>query len=292
MNDSSSDYSPDPLRSETILRLSHPFEGSRTQRIATAINEPSSTEDARRTFWGPFLERRRQEQDTERYDADYLESQVRSNFSRSLKSYFETIASPTIITPEGQRRAAAAAAIVVQTRIRGYSSMELGLSLEPINKVVELFDGRFEYFVAFLGMYVPLAFGASLHTNGWYVDWGTPARQLTCDVTAAPTLVAAFQASPAPAGASAPSGPTTAEKARWVWILSNTSLVVPTLVAAFYIYTILSRSHEREATIDKAYQELIRVQSELIRSAFTKIESTVPSVSSSPVPSPSSTTHP
>jgi hypothetical protein len=286
MNEPSIDSSPETLRAETIVRLRHSTE-------SISVSRPGN---AREAFWRPFLENSERDEHLE-WSADAFEGRIRSVFSRALKSYFESIASPTIITPDGQRRAAAAAAIVIQTHIRGYSSVELGLMLEPINKVVELFDGNFEYFVAFLGMYIPIAFQRSLSGGGWDDEgWDTVAGQLVCDVTAAPSLVAAFGAASYPQRAPVPASTTAADKARWVWMLSNTSLVVPTLVAGFYLYVVLSHSHEREATIDKAYQELIRVQSDLIRSPFTRTEKSaaqtpVDSASPSPVPTPSTTPH-
>ncbi|MEY2507055.1 MAG: hypothetical protein QOH01_1384 [Verrucomicrobiota bacterium] len=285
MNETYLESSAEPFSRETVVRLRHPV----------AFNYEVQYKNVREGFWAPFVELARQHEARDRYDADILETRVQSAFSGALKSYFESIANPAIITPDGQRRAAAAAAIVVQTRIRGYSSLELGLNFEPVSKVVELFDGKFEYFVAFLGMYIPQAFQRALSNGEYYPDIYAVAGQVQCDVFAAPQLVAAFQSSAVQSGSSVTLAPTATDRARWVWILANTSLVVPTILAAFYVYLIVRQNHEREASIDKAYQELIRVELDLSRSLLPKADkSPTPAASatiSSTIP-PGATPHP
>jgi len=232
---------------ETIVRIRH---------VEEARFAEMRQRDPRDTFWKGFTRRE------PGVEPDELEARVRVRFAPTLKSYITSIA-PAVATPESQRRAAAASAIVVRSRVRGYSSLELGLNFEPINRLVELFDGKFEYFVAFLGAYVPLAFQLSIQSPPWDPNWDRIFSELSFDFEPSPAVVAAFPAAEPRQPSARARG--VLDKARWTWILANTSLVVPTLVAAFYIYIILSRFHEREAAVDKAYHELVHDQLEFIR---------------------------
>jgi len=262
MPDESTSTSSDSPPLEVVLRLRHPGDTYAAE----------NNDEARRRFWQPFIDgSRRRNGNDEPLEPATFEMCIRAAFSAALQSHLRSLAVRSVTSAEGQRRRATAAMIVVRTRIIGYSSLELGLTLEPIKKVVELFDGNYEYFVTFLGQYGPLSLQESLDSGRTYFGPSDPiAGQLFCDVAPDPRLKATFAVLQVQIAAQPSEKSATAEKARWLWVLSNTSLVVPTLLAAIYLYTILSRIHEREAQIDKAYQELIRVQLELIRTAYHK----------------------
>jgi hypothetical protein len=269
-------FDPDKIGNETVVRIRH-AEGFAVMR----------ERDAKAAFWNAFT---RVLPDDSRINADELDARVRVAFAPTLKSYLTSIA-PALAVPESQRRAAAASAIVVRSRVRGYSSLELGLSFEPVNRLIELFDGKFEYFATFLGAYVPLAFQRSIQSPYWYSEGDAIFSQLSFDFEPSPAVVAAFSS----IDSEHPSRLTRGmwDKARWTWILANTSLVVPTLVAAFYIYIILSRFHEREAAVDKGYHDLVHDQLEFIRVVR---ETQKPTGSSAPVqnlmPGPTATPAP
>jgi hypothetical protein len=246
---------------ETIVRIKH---------IRDNGQPPHSQDNPRHAFWRPFLIAGSQRQ-LEITD-DRLEARIRSSFSQSLKSLLEGIANRYDASPDGQRRAAAVSAVVIETRIIKYSSMELGLTFEPISKVVDAFEGRYEYFVAFLGMYMPLAFQRSLHGNWYPGEWEDVAGQLSYEIKPASSLRSAFDRKGAgdAAATSKHSTITAFDKARWAWVLANTSLIVPTVLAALYLYILSSHMHERETELDKAYQELVRVQLGIIHTAYGK----------------------
>ena len=52
--------------------------------------------------------------------------------------------------------------------------------------------------------------------------------------------------------------------AQWLWIASNTTLVVPVLIAAYFLYLAWHGLDRRTDALEKAQFELIRAQSELI----------------------------
>jgi F0F1-type ATP synthase membrane subunit a len=55
------------------------------------------------------------------------------------------------------------------------------------------------------------------------------------------------------------------DKAKWMWIISNTSLVVPVIIAAIFIILFSIYLKDRNLEIDKQYQKLYEIQNELIK---------------------------
>jgi hypothetical protein len=157
-------------------------------------------------------------------------------------------------------KAAIASKIVVKTEIGYYSSLGLLMWLEPIKEVARLFEGNFDYFQVFLGAYIPIAFAQAVGDEAF-----ADGMQYQVEVPAS----LRNQFSEMHAGGSgaegAAHGPSTQMgKANWAWIISNTSLVVPVLLAAAILYVAFTKLNEWAGSERKAFERVIEFQAQAI----------------------------
>lgn len=128
---------------------------------------------------------------------------------------------------------AALSSVSASVVIDGYSSIQLGLSMEPINKIAEIFDNDFDSFRVFLEAFVPVSIDAVLPVS--VLD------EIDCSVhlpdsiknkfeTKQPSLIVQPTTTALPLQAAA------REKAEWLWRLANGSLLVPVLLALAVAY--------------------------------------------------------
>jgi len=158
------------------------------------------------------------------------------------------------------------------------------LVIEPVEKLVNLFDSNFEYFHTFFDTFLPSAFVASLARNrednvtNIFLDH----RDFNFNATASDELKAAFtpkqeestgtsvtiaasqdEASlPPPKTVSADI--TKMEKAQWYWKVANFSLVVPVILALLVLY------HSCQKIDD-----VVKTQNEALKNVTEKYEKTV-----------------
>jgi hypothetical protein len=120
--------------------------------------------------------------------------------------------------------------------------------------------GDFDYFQVFLGAYIPIAFaqavGDEAFADGMQYQVEVPPllrNQFSETHTGGPGVEGATP------GASAQIG-----KANWAWIISNTSLVVPVLLAAAILYVAFTKLNEWAGSERKAFERVIEFQAQAI----------------------------
>ncbi|MFO0815314.1 MAG: hypothetical protein U0796_19030 [Gemmatales bacterium] len=154
--------------------------------------------------------------------------------------------------------------VVVACTSISYSSIGIGLAFEPIEKLAELFDHNFHYFDVFLRQYAPMAFhqaiGRRTRSNP-----ASATNQMEFSVSYDPNFIDSFKADSPKKTKSASKKHGVLQKANWLWIVSNCSLLVPVALLSWYYYCIHSNVTTRQGAIDKSYEELIKIQSDTIK---------------------------
>jgi hypothetical protein len=187
-----------------------------------------------------------------------------SNPQRESRSLFDRLRlgskKPETPYTSNLEKAAIASKIVVKTEIGYYSSLGLLMWLEPIKEVVRLFEGNFDYFQIFLGAYIPIAFAQAVGDEAF-------ADGMQYQVEVPPSLRNQF--SEVHTGGlgtqgAAPGASTQIGKANWAWIISNTSLVVPVLLAAAILYVAFTKLNEWAGSERKAFERVIEFQAQAI----------------------------
>ena len=233
-------------------------------KILKEYSDPDDI-DAKASFWRPFLQTSEEDIREKGYESfDIMEGALVKQFPIQLelllpgpeRSYDRP-------TPQPQHT------IVISVTDINYSSLDLGLEVEPISKLVELFDGNFEYFEAFLRTYVPEAFQASVFgQNRNSVKWAPIYSQLSYDLTVEHSLHTAFLSRSPSSQNPAPQEWTSSKKAQWVWVAANTSLLVPTILAAAYLWWASEDLRERYNEIGTTSSNILKQQNELIDSCY------------------------
>ena len=122
-----------------------------------------------------------------------------------------------------------------------YSSLGFDLSIEPIEKAIELFDNNFEYFRIFLDQYISDSFLSSMSI---YND------RLPVDVSInySDDFKKDFEKIRNPKSQKIEHTDSTEEKngnkwekAKWVWSLANGSLVVPVILALIILFVTFNK---------------------------------------------------
>lgn len=235
-----------------IIKLRHP-------------NEDNSQSNEN-NFWEPFYiaaDKVRGEY-TERINYKILESRVKTNFPYELKQILNTLTPPLLtIGFESKINLSASIAIAVQYIKEG--SLEIGLLIEPIDKLGKLFDNNFEYFEIFLKSYIPKAFYNSLQPDSRanVIGWKEIVNQLEIELDPSSNFrndfsqITKLQTMPEQVKVNT-------NKANWLWIISNTSLVLPVLLTAVLLYFAFTRLENKETAIEKKMERVIEQQNRLI----------------------------
>jgi hypothetical protein len=241
------------------------------------------------TFWRPFL------RVTEDGDLDssntltphVLESRIRRQFPVRLKSLLKSQVASAETARESER-AALADRLIVTVKEVSYGSIDLTVAIEPLDALITLFDGKFEYFEAFLHTYVPLAFRDALRPDfgTYYGGWADVVFEADLSIRPSAALIQEFEALRQIATRSTPPPTHSAKQqyAQWLWVASNTSLVVPTILAAFFLYLGWQTVDKRFAAIDGASIERMKA---LLPEKASSSPSTAGSAASSSSPAAS-----
>ena len=249
-------------RPSISIRLEHRFKSARAA-------DESAEADFRARFWRPF--------EIEERDVAEVEAEVQKTFGERLKEdllelvdvHPSTFEASMMEGVEGSalkrvlHRRNIARALIIQTTIQSYSSIELGLAIEPVEKLIEFFDGNFAYFKVFLQQYAPSAFASAV--GGGHKRSAT----LTAHIPSGSELEKRFFEQPKTSAPQHAVETSTFDKARWAWVIANTSLLVPTLLAAGYLYLISGRVEKRQSAIDQAHEQLLKAQSDFILTLTT-----------------------
>jgi|WetSurMetagenome_2_1015567.scaffolds.fasta_scaffold02226_7 hypothetical protein len=116
-----------------------------------------------------------------------------------------------------------------------YSSLGFDFQIEPIEKVIRLFDNNFELFSIFLNSYIPQSFQSSITDD-------TDSLPISISIDYPETLKTVFNEKPKTIISSKRSEnaelvkPDKWDKAKWIWSLANGSLLVPVLLSLLVLY--------------------------------------------------------
>lgn len=166
-----------------------------------------------------------------------------------------------------------------------YSSLGFDLSIEPFDKVVEVFDNNYELFRIFLDQYIPESFLSSIssYNNNLPID---------VNINNSETLINAFNKKTNNQDKNRIVQPADNnhqqsekwEKAKWFWSMANGSLVVPVILALLILYfafnKIESINNIRQDNFEKIqiennkvienYNKLIEIQDKTYNDLFEK----------------------
>jgi len=168
-----------------------------------------------------------------------------------------------------------------------YSSLGFDLSIEPFDKVVEVFDNNYELFRIFLDQYIPESFLSSIssYNNDLPID---------VNINNSETLIKAFNKKTNDQDKNRIEQPVDNnrqqagkwEKAKWFWSMANGSLVVPVILALLILYfafnKIESINNIRQDNFEKIqiennkvienYNKLIEIQDKTYNDLFEKVK--------------------
>jgi len=155
-----------------------------------------------------------------------------------------------------------------------YSSLSFNLITEQIDKVSEVFDNNFEYFKTFLDIYLPETFRQCISV---YDDDKLP-LSISCEYPDA--FKKQFEQKPNNHIIEQNKMNTTKQterpeddkmnKARWLWIISNLSLVVPVTLALIVIYVAFNKV-ERLSEETRTNFEKIQVANDSLINRYIKL---------------------
>lgn len=234
----------------------------------------ASEERRRERFWAPIIEASSRDEKYEGPDEYAYESAIRRNLPERLRSKLSDI-----FLVRGDRGEILGNPIPIPivftvTTIR-YSSMEIGLGIEPLSKFVELFDKNFDYFRAAIEGFVPEAIEDVILSP---VDMSrstarrSVVNRLQHSIAFEPHLISAFVSScPDVKSNTEPAARelTSADKAKWAWIAANTSLLVPTALAAIYLYVAHQDMKDTEKLRPDEFHKIIDQQMKMLNTCGT-----------------------
>lgn len=173
---------------------------------------------------------------------------------------------------DAQRRAVLASGITFATRIAGYSSLDLNVSVGSIERAAEVFDNNFDSFRVFLDAFVPVAFG-EVFTDSFadqhQFEISVPSSLQTTFEKAVKVTTAvrdAISGDVVPDIKTAPTGAVTSrERAEWLWRLANGSLLVPVILALIVMYFGLKQVADMRSIQYEALKPILDHQLELLK---------------------------
>jgi hypothetical protein len=247
------------------------FRFSHQQSLAEASD---SNKNRREAFWLPFQSILGRVTPNQEITIDILESRIKYGFGRELQQLLER----RLGLERGKR--ALAGALLIRTIRIDYSSLIIDTLIEPAGNLIKLFDGDFEIFERFLSVYALDAFDLALNKEGRYygVALSDLVTQMSVAVDAEPRAWFEYQDrtenSMTQTGDVKPPGASVSakSKATWLWVLSNTSLVVPALAIGFFAWSAIKAVDGRSKEVDSMYKDLIKEQKSLIDSELLHVQ--------------------
>jgi hypothetical protein len=283
------------------IKFTNLEEESRNARPYVSATLPASEGGSRSAFWEPRTSSTigishygGEEGFREPYqEVDYWEEKVNSQFGKNLGAAMLNALSRQLnpggiwdreshtalsISSSAQEipaysellnRYAELSLVLFQARITSYSSMTVGLTIAGVEHLVRAFNSDFESFRIFLEGFIHPAYEDIVGERF--------ANQLRSVLTPSAQLISEFNApsAPLPSSPSVPPAsdktpPTetrasqAAEKARFAWILANTSLVIPVLLALVVLFVAFQEMNVARTQYNTAIQSLLEYQTKLL----------------------------
>jgi hypothetical protein len=239
------------------------------------LRHPKQTSE-KSSFWEEFYnsaDRVRGEY-TMRDEFRVLEGRIKTNFPHELKRFLNTFTPPiSTIGPESKTNLSASIAIAIEYIKEG--SLELGLIFEPVENLAKIFENNFDYFETFLRSYIPIAFYNSLRPQyqADSIGWRDTVDQLEFEIAPTNEFRNHFQSKNKSQNQPGRNNSITT-KANWLWVISNTSLVVPVLIISLILYFTFIRLTTKEDRLERRYDKLIEQQNNLLNQIIFELDST------------------
>ena len=167
---------------------------------------------------------------------------------------------PVEVLVQSRRRQVAAEELIIEARVVGYGSMEVELIFGTVGKLVSAFDANVELFEMFLATYLPIAFSEAVPLaarNSAVLEGLQADFDFTTDIPL--SLRQQFSALPVPPLRKS-GDPAVFDRAKWAWAISNTTLVVPVLLALGVLYVAFSHLSSLTTAPTQLYQDLLSQQ--------------------------------
>lgn len=242
-------------RAHILVHISHDY---------SRVDGDSTLERRRYEFWGPIIEKfeTRENIRPQTYESAIVR-ELPNRLKYRLQDFFGSKFGDKFAAP-----------IIFTVSYISYGSMDIGINIEPVSKLVDMFDGNFDYFYAFLQSYVPMEIESVIlgAASGSY----TPAQsrfvqELKYSVSTSSIIKSSFknweriEVDVKSENVKSSFLPLSSmEKAKWLWIASNTSLIVPTLIASIYIVSISNDLKQREKNNFDSYNDILKEQTKLL----------------------------
>lgn len=145
-----------------------------------------------------------------------------------------------------------------------YSSLGFDLIFEPFEKAADLFDNNYELFRIFLDQYIPTCFVSSIALSAVRIPIET-------SISVSSEFIDEFQNRQMEPNQNPeiienpPKSPSKLDKAKWAWVLTNTSLVVPVILALLVLYFSFGRLESIEESRKDAYDEINVERNKLLK---------------------------
>lgn len=225
----------------------------------------------KKSFWTPFLNTIDKNSADRIISADALENRIRNQFPHELKRYLLSLEGSNEIKKDSPFKG-----IVISVTDIKYGSLDIGLIFEPFEKLKNLFENNFDYFEVFLKSYSLLAFRDTLaNSYGLNPLLDDAINNLDVDITYNRNLIANFQNISAQYSNQSSTSNRLQFRANWLWIVSNTSLLVPILIASAVLYFSYVRLQANEKNLTDNTQKLYQIQNQIIENLITEKTSNI-----------------
>ena len=157
--------------------------------------------------------------------------------------------------------------VIFRPHIIAYGSLDFSVEIAGIDHLAKLFDGNFEIFASFLSGYLPQAFASSLQP--WTLV------PLEFEITPGRALRRSFKIH----SESSTKDETSAEsasfdaKARWLWLITNGSLVVPVLLSLGVLYVAARGLSDDRALLSQRMESVAKSQDAVIADQSQRLQS-------------------
>jgi hypothetical protein len=209
-------------------------------------------------------------------DVEAYERRVEASFGRELKQQLRRYLTENFATEREVTRTLRR--VYFRTRIRGYSSLQLAVAVKGMKSLAKAFDDDFDLLKMFLQTYTPIAFSDSVGVSGMR-------NEVEAEAQIPKTFQEEFQgedktpskSSRISSGIGALVG-MSSDRATWLWVISNLSLVVPVLLSLAVLYVAFDGLNQERETLRKAATDLSSKSDEVIKeqrarsASFDKLE--------------------
>ncbi len=224
----------------------------------------NNNSDARTRFWRAIEEKTSPSEREERLKQNFgpaLARKVASHLHQMWGTHIDQMPPERfrIVGPFGramERRMDALSGVFFTFRLRGYSSLDFSVEIIGLRSLAQLIDNNFDVFMAMMSAYIPASFREAI---SFYGDADAISFELMPDEE----LRSAFEH--APARASSRGGSASSPRDAALWLLTNTTLLLPVLLALAICYVTYKGLAEERAAMTAHVDRLLTHQEAFIK---------------------------